>query len=353
MDEFPHEQVVIHRGVRSGLPIVVAVHSTALGQALGGCRIAHYPSWRDGLGDALRLSASMSDKCALARIPHGGGKTVVALPPDRTLDEPARRSVLLDVGDVVAGLDGMYATGPDVGTGPDDMVTIAERTSHVFCRPVEAGGSGDSSEHTADGVLAALRAVCAERFGSADLSARSFAVLGLGRVGGHVLRKLASSGATLVAADVDESRRELAGAAWVTPEECLTAEVDVLIPAALGGLLNAHTVPALRCAAIAGPANNQLDSPATADALHRRGILWAPDIVVGAGGIIYATAVELDHETPAQASARVRGIADTLTGIFRRAAATGTTPAEAARWAVSGVASGGPGSPATGKRDDT
>jgi leucine dehydrogenase len=214
------------------------------------------------------------------------------------------------------------------------MVTIAERTPHVFCRPVSAGGSGDSSEHTATGVLAALRAVCAHRFGTPDLSGRSFAVLGLGRVGGHVLRLLAATGATLVAADVDDAKRAPAdryGATWTTPQECLTADVDVLIPAALGGLLTARSVPTLRCAAIAGPANNQLDTPATADLLHERGILWAPDIIASAGGIIYATAVELHSRTPDQATAQVRGIGDTLTGILRTARATGSTPAAAAR----------------------
>ncbi|MEU4216885.1 Glu/Leu/Phe/Val dehydrogenase dimerization domain-containing protein [Actinoplanes sp. NPDC026623] len=329
-----HEHVVVKRGTRSGLPIVVAVHSTALGQAIGGCRIAHYPHWRDGFTDALRLSAAMSDKCALAGLPNGGGKTVVALPPDATPDAAARRALLHDVGDVIAGLAGAYATGPDVGTGPDDMLTIAERTPHAFCRPVDAGGSGDSSEHTAVGVLAALRALCTERFGSADLSARSFAVLGLGRVGGHVLRMLADAGATLVAGDIDETRRALAdaaGAAWAGPQDCLTADVDVLVPAALGGLLTARSVPTLRCAAIAGPANNQLDAPATAGLLSRHGVLWAPDVVVSAGGIIHATAVELHHETAAQAAARVHGIADTLAGILRTARATGSTPAEAAR----------------------
>jgi leucine dehydrogenase len=234
---------------------------------------------------------------------------------------------------VIAGLDGVYATGPDVGTGPDDMATIAERTPHVFCRPVEAGGSGDSSEHTAAGVLAALQAVCAEQFGSAELSTRRFAVLGLGRVGGHLLRMLTDSGATVLVADVDESRRDLAasaGATWVSPQECFTADVDVLVPAALGGLLTETSVQELRCAAIAGPANNQLDSPATAELLHRRGILWAPDIVVSAGGIIHATAAELHHEMPAQVTARIRGIADTLTGILRTARAAASTPAEAA-----------------------
>jgi len=331
---FTHEQVVVRRGRRSGLPIIVAVHSTALGYAIGGCRLAGYPDWRDGLADALRLSAAMSDKCALAGLSHGGGKTVIALPPGRTLDEAERRAALHDAGDAIAALDGAYATGPDVGTGPPDMVTIAERTRHVFCRPEDAGGSGDSSPHTATGVIAALGALGTELFRSDDLAGRRCAVLGLGRVGAHVARLLATAGATLVVSDIDDGKRVLAdelGAAWAEPPECLEAEVDVLIPAALGGLLNPATVPRLRCAAIAGPANNQLDNPATAELLHRRGILWAPDYIVSAGGIIHAIAIELHHETSAQAAARVAGIADTLTEVLHAARRSATTPDQAAR----------------------
>jgi leucine dehydrogenase len=331
---FSHQRVVIERGRESRLPIILAIHSTALGQAIGGCRLARYRDWRDGLLDALRLSAAMSDKCALAGLHNGGGKTVVALPEGLVLADSQRRAVLHDVGDMIAAVDGAYATGPDVGTGPDDMVTIAERTGHVFCRPRQAGGSGDSSEHTATGVLAALHALCAARFGSPDLFTRSFAVLGLGRVGGHIARMLAEAGARLVVSDIDSGKRSLAaacGATWTSPQNCLTAAVDVLVPAALGGLLTPASVPTLRCAAVAGPANNQLDVPGTADLLHRRGILWAPDIIVSAGGIIYATAVELHHETTTDATIRVTGIADTLTDVLRAARASGSTPAQAAR----------------------
>lgn len=312
----PPEHVVLRRGPLSGLPIVVAVDSTARGPAIGGCRMVTYPDWRDGLADAVRLAAAMTEKCTWAGLPHGGGKTVVALPPGTALGAAGRRDALLDVGTVIEGLGGIYATGPDVGTGPDDMAVIGERTRHVFCRPVEAGGSGDSSEHTALGVLSALQALCAYRFGSADLSRRSFAVLGLGRVGGHVLRMLMEAGATAVASDIDESRPAY-GATRTDPDSCLTAEVDVLVPAALGGVLTAESVPRLRCAAIAGPANNQLDTPATADLLRRRGIVWAPDVVVSAGGIIHATEVELRGATPAQADDRVRAIGTTLSGILR------------------------------------
>jgi glutamate dehydrogenase/leucine dehydrogenase len=330
---FSHQRIIIRRGPDSGVPIIVAVHSTKLGPALGGCRLKTYGQWQDGLADAVRLSAAMTDKCALAGLPNGGGKTVIALPPDATPDGALRVAALHDAGTVIEELGGQYATGPDVGTGPDDMVTIGERTSHVFCRPVEAGGSGDSSPGTATGTVAALRAVCEARFGSPSPAGRSFAVVGLGRVGGRVARLLAEAGAKLVVADVDPDRKSLAdelGAAWTTPEEAMTAPVDVLVPAALGGVLTPITVAALRCAAVAGPANNQLDAPATADLLHARGILWAPDYVVSAGGVISATAVELHHETPPQVAARLGGIANTLAGVFAAAEQDGLTPSAAA-----------------------
>jgi glutamate dehydrogenase/leucine dehydrogenase len=327
--EFTHERVVVRRGAESGLPIIVAVHSTALGPALGGCRMKTYPDWRDGLEDALRLSAAMTEKCALAGLPHGGGKTVVVAPPG----EFDRTAALHDVGTVIEEWGGLYATGPDVGTGPDDMVTIGERTGHVFCRPVAAGGSGDSSPATAVGTVAALRAVCAARFGSGALSGRSFAVLGLGHVGERVARLLSEAGAKLVVGDIVPERRRVAaelGATWAEPEECLTAEVDVLVPAALGGVLTPAVVPTLRCAAVAGPANNQLDAATTAGLLHERGILWAPDYVVSAGGIIGATAVELHHLAPDEVTARLNGIAGTLASVFAAAERDGVTPAAAA-----------------------
>src|SRR4051812_10853059 len=142
-----HELVVSRTGSRSGLPVVIAVHSTALGPAAGGCRIWRYPRWQDGLEDALRLSAAMTAKSAAADLDKGGGKAVVALPEGTDLTPAFRREVLLDVADAVESLGGLYATAPDVGTSPEDMAVISERTDHVFCTPTEAGGSGDSSRH--------------------------------------------------------------------------------------------------------------------------------------------------------------------------------------------------------------
>jgi glutamate dehydrogenase/leucine dehydrogenase len=335
---FTHEEVHVTAGRRSGWPIAIAVHSTALGQALGGCRLWTYRDWRDGVEDALRLSSAMTAKNALAGLANGGGKTVVALPPGTHLDVDARRALLHDVGDAIESLGGRYGTGPDVGTGPDDMVTIGERTDHVFCRPASRGGSGSSSPGTAAGVIAALRATIAHLSGASHLSGApveksSFAVVGLGSVGGDVARRLAVAGARLVVSDVRPAAKALAdelGAEWVAPEDALTADVDVLVPAALGGILTPAVVPRLRCRAVVGPANNQLASPDVVGLLHDRGVLWAPDYVASAGGIVHAVAVELYQEPEDVVAARIERIGETLTEVYRRAAESGVAPATAA-----------------------
>ncbi|WP_433220378.1 Glu/Leu/Phe/Val dehydrogenase dimerization domain-containing protein [Dactylosporangium sp. CS-047395] len=308
------ERIVIRRGPRSGLPIIVAIHSTALGPALGGCRIKEYQRWEDGLADAQRLAAAMTAKCAVAGLDHGGGKTVVVAGPGPAPGpRPDRTAALHDVGDLVEEFGGAYSTGPDVGTGPADMDVIAERTRHVF--------RGDSSPATATGVMAALRV----------LGGDSYAVIGLGHVGADVAGRLLAAGHRVLVTDVDERKRELfPAAAWVSPDAILDAEVDVLVPAALGGLLTPATVRRLRCRAIAGPANNQLDDPATADLLHERGIVWAPDHVVSAGGVLYATETDLHGASPTAATARVEKIGETLQAILDRAAGEGTTPLRAA-----------------------
>jgi glutamate dehydrogenase/leucine dehydrogenase len=230
-------------------------------------------------------------------------------------------------------MDGRYATGPDVGTTSADMAVIGDRTAHVFCKPVDQGGSGDPAPHTAAGAFAALRAVCARRYGTAGLTGRRLAVVGLGNVGGNLARMLAAAGAELLVADIDPAKRALAdeiGATWIRPEEAITAAVDVLVPAALGGLLTEEVVPALRCAAIAGPANNQLAAPAVADLLHRRGITWVPDYVVSAGGVIGTLGLELHHRTAEEARALVLGVEDTVHELLDTAERAGGTPARAA-----------------------
>lgn len=325
--ELQHERVVVERGRASGLPIIVAVHSTKLGSAVGGCRMWSYPDWRDGLADALRLSSAMSLKCAAAGIDHGGGKTVIALPPGAELDPARRIAVMEDLGDVVERLGGTYHVGEDVGTGPEDIQVVRRRTRWTSRPRVDRGADGP--EPTAVGVLEAIRATARHAFGSGDLSGRRLAVVGLGHVGLPLARMLAAEGAELLVSDIDEGRRAAAqelGAGWLAPAEANFAEVDVLVPAALGGLVDVGTIDRLRCAAIVGPANNQLVDERWAEALQARGITWAPDFVVNAGGVVFEVGVALDELSEDEAMARVRTIGSRLDAVLARASATGETP---------------------------
>lgn len=328
-----HEQIRIIRGGRTSITIIVAVHSTALGPAIGGCRMRHYPTWQDGLTDALRLSAAMTDKCSLAGIDHGGGKTVAVL-PSGPIDAARRTDLVLDIADVIASLLGSYLTGPDVGTGPDDMRIIYERTGYAFCRPASAGGSGDSAQATAHGVLAALLAGAEHVFGTQSLTGRSIGVLGLGNVGRYLARLLHERGAELTISDINEQRRADArtlGARWHDPISILTADLDILVPAAVGGVLTRAVAPRLGCRLIVGPANNQLATDDVADLLDSRGIVWVPDILAGAGGIVHAINIEQHGMTEAQVAPRIAGIGDTVARVLAQARTTSLTPLVVAR----------------------
>ena len=294
-----------------------------------------YADERAAIRDALRLSRAMTFKSAVAGLPLGGGKGVIALPagtaPPTGED---RRNVLLDFGDTVEAVDGAYITAEDVGTSEPDMRTISEVTNHVSGLAVETGGSGDPSPWTAIGVEAAIRVACERVFGTTSLEGRSVAVVGVGHVGGPLAEALAAGGARLVLADIDAGRRELAdrlGAEWTDPRTALTAEVDVLAPCALGGVLDEETVPALRCRAIAGAANNQLASDDVGELLAARDILWVPDFVANAGGVVnIAVELEAGGYDTARAETNVRAIGDTVRTVLDHADANGTTPLAAA-----------------------
>lgn len=344
MAALEHEQVLVRRGERTGLPVIVAIHSTRLGPAAGGVRLTGYPDWRHGLEDALRLSEAMTYKSAVADLPFGGGKTVIPLPPGHLLDPTSRRELMLDLGDVIQGLGGDYHAGEDVGTTAEDMLVAHERTPWVHCLPEHAGGMGEPSEPTALGVHQALLATCRHLYGDASPAGRRITIVGLGQVGGRLARLLAADGAVLSVTDVDLGKKDLAdevGATWVDVGDALQLPADILVPAALGGVLSAEVVPSLDCRAVCGPANNQLATREAADLLHDAGVLWAPDFVVNAGGVIYGALVDmLDHSAEA-ALERVRGIGATLTGILTLAAAEGTTPLAAAeRVALTRLATG-------------
>jgi leucine dehydrogenase len=326
------EEVVVRFDAPSAAWMFVAIHSTVLGPAAGGTRMKSYTSPDLALQDALRLSTAMTSKDAMAGLPLGGGKGVLAVP--QIPSGEARRELLLRYADLLESLHGTYRTACDMNTRSEDMDVIAERCSSVFGRTEAAGGSGTSAPATAVGVFHGLRAAVEHVFGSDDLSGRSVAIQGVGAVGEPLARMLAEDGARLRLADVDDVRaKELAAeldADHVGPEAILETECDVLSPCATGGVLNAETIPALRCRVIAGAANNQLGEPRDADRLAGRGIVYAPDYVVNAGGIIHLAALELLGEDQARLQERLEGIGETTCEVLDLAAERGVSTGAAA-----------------------
>jgi leucine dehydrogenase len=292
----------------------------------------HYDDSRAAMRDALRLSRAMTYKSAVAGLPLGGGKGVIMLPAH--VDTRLRRAALRDFGDTVEQLGGSYITAEDVGTSAKDMEAIAERTKYVTGLSCRRGGSGDPSPWTALGVEASIRASLERKLGSPDPKGRTIVVNGLGHVGFALAKLLAKAGAKLIVADIDRSKRALAdrlGARWISPAKTLTQAADVLAPCALGGILDHETVPRLQVPIVAGAANNQLADDPIADLLADRGILWAPDFVANAGGIINIS-VELERSgyDPDRARVKVNGIGDTMREIFDLAHHDGDTPFSAA-----------------------
>ena len=328
-----HETLLVRRGQRSDVAVIIAVNSTVLGPALGGCRMWSYATLPDAITDALRLSAAMTLKAAVAELPLGGGKTVICLPPGAPHPEGAfREAILRDLADAIEVLEGSYVTAEDVGTHADDMAFLSAWTQHVVGRPKQAGGGGDPGAFTAAGVQAAINASAQEGFGSRELPGRSVAVVGVGSVGSALARRLKADGADLVLADVDASKRELAlslGAQWATPRDALRADVDVVAPCALGGVLDEELVPELRCRVVCGAANNQLAHDEIAEQIAERGVLYAPDFVVNAAGLINAS-LELTGYDGDEAQRRAAGIERVLAGVFERARAAHETPLQAA-----------------------
>jgi leucine dehydrogenase len=328
-----HETLLVRRGRRSAVTSIVAVHSTALGPALGGCRMWSYATLEEAVTDALRLSRAMTLKAAVAGLPLGGGKSVICLPAGASAPTGAEREAILhDFAEALELLDGSYITAEDVGTHSSDMALLAQWTSHVVGRPRQEGGGGDPGAFTAAGVEAAVRASLREAFGSPEPGGRSVAIVGAGSVGGALARLLTADGAELVLADIDPAKQTLAdelGASWMSPAEALRAEVDVLAPCALGGVIDRELLPALRCGVICGAANNQLAEDTLAMSLAERGILYAPDFVVNAAGLINAS-LELTGYDGSEARERAAGIETVLERVFERASETYATPLAAA-----------------------
>lgn len=328
LPDFAHERVEVTTGSRSGLLITVALHSSTLGPALGGARLWAYPHWSDALGDALRLSAAMTLKNAAAGLDAGGGKAVIALEPDAALDVERRRGAFLDLGDAVESFGGAYRTAEDVGSTTDDMLTVRERTVHVVGLPGRVGGSGEPAGPTSVGVYAAIGATLEHVHGTADVAGRRITISGLGQVGGRLATQLSAAGADLTLTDVNPARRDLAtelGARWAEPgtEHLVTA--DLFVPAGVGGLLTDAVIDALDARAVCGPANNPLAERAGAERLAARGILYTPDFVANAGGVIHLD-LEARGVDRTESTRRVAAIGDTVRRLLREADAHGVTP---------------------------
>ena len=295
----------------------------------------HYDDARAAVRDALRLSQAMTLKSAVAGLPLGGGKAII-MAPDPTVASRRgwRADALRDLGETVEQLGGSYVTAEDVGTSSRDMEVISSTTSHVSGLSRRLGGSGDPSPWTALGVEEAIGVCCERVFGTPSLEQRTIAIAGLGNVGGRVATACAQAGATLLVTDIDPRKRALAdalGARWLEPDEAIAAPVDVFAPCALGGGLDHDSTARLQAPIVAGAANNQLADDDVAAVLAERGVLWAPDFVVNAGGIInISVELEPDGYDARRAGKLVRGIGDTLQRIFDDAHARAVTPLAAA-----------------------
>ncbi|MFC5909606.1 Glu/Leu/Phe/Val dehydrogenase dimerization domain-containing protein [Streptacidiphilus monticola] len=326
-----HEQVVLCHDRDTGLKAVIAIHSTALGPALGGTRFHAYASEEDAVQDALNLARGMSYKNALAGLDLGGGKAVIIGDPTKIKTEALLRAY----GRFVQSLNGRYVTACDVGTYVADMDVIARETEFVTGRSPENGGAGDSSVLTAFGVFQAMRASAQHRWGTPSLKGRRVGVAGVGKVGHYLVEHLVEDGAQVVVTDVSEAAVNRVRAAHPSVEVAadtpalIRADLDVYAPCALGGALNDETVPVLTAQIVCGAANNQLAHPGVEKDLADRGILYTPDYLANAGGVIQV-ADEIHGFNFERAKAKAAKIFDTTLEIFARAEADGVPPAVAA-----------------------
>jgi leucine dehydrogenase len=308
-----HEKVTFFFDKETGLKAIIAIHNTTRGPALGGCRMWPYVDEQHAITDVLRLSRAMTYKAAMANLPFGGGKAVIIGDPRKDKS----RELFRAFGKFVEQLNGRYITAEDVGTSVEDMVYIHETTPYVVGLP---GGSGDPSPFTALGVFESIKAAVLHRLKKDSIQGLRVAVQGLGHVGYDLCKLLAEAGVELTVTDIDPERIALAvkklGAHAVAPEDIYSADVDVFAPCALGAVINDLTIPQFKCRVIAGSANNQLENPAHGEILAKMKILYAPDYVVNAGGLI-----DVSYEGPSYNEevviAHEHKIKDTLLEVFK------------------------------------
>jgi leucine dehydrogenase len=324
--------VVVRYDRPTGTWIFVAIHEAILGPTTGGCRIKQYPTPADALKDAMRLAEGMTYKWASIGFPFGGGKSVLAI--SRPVEGEERVGLFKRFGHLLASLEGAYSTGQDMGTTTADMGVIASACDHVMGAPKGGGELTDPGPFTALGVFEGMKTALRHATGSDDLAGKRVLVQGVGDVGAPLAHLVAGAGATVLIGDLDAVRargmaRELNGEV-VDGDAIFGTECDVFAPCAVGAVLNEQTIPQLRCTVVAGSANNQLAVPEDAERLHARGILYAPDYVINAGG---AMAFGLIHQGVREVDAlvdRVRSLGSVLDEIFREAGEHDTTPVRAA-----------------------
>ncbi|MFN3946302.1 MAG: Glu/Leu/Phe/Val family dehydrogenase [Allosphingosinicella sp.] len=326
-----HEVVHFVTDRNSGLKAIIAVHSTHLGPGAGGTRFWHYADKGQAVADALRLSRGMSYKNAMADLPLGGGKAVILADEAHTKTP----EMLAAFGRAVDGLCGRYVTAEDVGMSVADMVAISKETKYVSGLPVAEGAvGGDPGPHTSYGVFLGVRAAVRRALGKDSLSGLHIAIQGAGSVGGGLARLAAADGARITVADVAADRAQAladeVGGKTVAARDILAIEADVLAPCALGAIFNERTIPELRVPVIAGGANNQLATAADGDRVDGRGILYAPDYVINAGGIINVASEYLGDGDEAKVRERIERIPGRLEAIWDESAATGRNPAAVA-----------------------
>ena len=316
MKQHGHEQLVACSEPSVGLQAFIAIHDTTLGPAAGGVRIWPYESEDDAIMDALRLSKAMTYKSAAADLSLGGGKAVIIADPQKDKSEAFLRAY----GRYVDSLGGRYITTTDVGSTTRDLEYIAMETRYVTGLPVSAGGSGDTSNLTGLGVYLGMKACADAVWGSDSLSGRTVALQGFGKVASQTAEHLVKEGASLIATDISEPGMEKArkmGAVIVGPEEIYDAQCDIFSPCALGGVLNQNTIPRLNCRIVAGGANNQLLNSQDGEELHGRGIIYAPDYIINAGGIINVSCEIGRSYNPERARQMTERIYETVQRVLR------------------------------------
>lgn len=315
LEEHDYEQLVFCQDANSGLRAIIVIHDTTLGPALGGARMWMYDTEAEAIRDALRLARGMTYKNAAAGLNLGGGKTVIIGDPNKDKSEEMLRAY----GRFVQSLNGRYITAEDVGTTEEDMDTIYEETDYVTGLSPAFGSSGNPSPVTAYGVYRAMKAAAKVAFGSDDLSGKTIAVQGLGNVAFNLCRHLHEEGAYLVVTDLDEARVKQAvenfGAKAVGVDEIYDVDCDIFSPNALGGVMNDETIPRLKCRVVTGAANNQLREDKHGEMLDAKGIVYAPDYVVNAGGVINV-ADELMGYNRERAMKKVETIYDNILNVF-------------------------------------